>query len=113
MMQSDQIKVVSLLAYFFYTQGYHARAIHLYSALDVMDAQDPSHLRGLALSYAAAQQYALALAALDRLALRGAVDAAFYLLRSQVLSALGRPEESANAMSAFTDLRLRESPAEP
>jgi Flp pilus assembly protein TadD len=110
MMQSDQIKVLSLLAYFFYTQGFFSRATHLYSALDVLDSSDHSHLRGLALSYAAAQQNDFALSALDRLALRGAVDAPFYLLRAQVLGALGRTDEAANAMTAFTDLRLRDSP---
>jgi hypothetical protein len=106
-MSSDQSKVLSLLAFFFYTQGYFARAVSIYSALELLDPQDPSHLRGLAVCYAGAERYDLALGALDRLALRGAVDAPFYLLRSQVLSALSRPEEAANAMNAYSDIRER------
>jgi Flp pilus assembly protein TadD len=104
-MQPDQTKVLSLLAFFFYTQGYFARAVSLYAALELLEPQDPSPLRGLAVSYAGAERFDLALSALDRLALRGAVDASFYLLRSQVLSALSRPEEAANAMRAYSDLR--------
>lgn len=103
-MQSDQIKVVSLLAYFFYTQGQWERAIHLYAALELLDPHEPAPVRGLALAYAAHGRFELALAALDRLALRGAVDAPFYLLRAQVLSALQRSEESSSAMSAYLDM---------
>ena len=103
-MQSDQIKVVTLLAYFFYTQGQWERAIHLYAALELLDPQDAAPVRGLALSYAAHGRFELALAALDRLALRGAVDAPFYLLRAQVLSALQRVDEAHNAMCAYLDM---------
>ena len=112
-MQPEQTKVLSLLAYFFYTQGYYARAVSIYSALDLLDSQDASHLRGLAVCYAAADRHELALAALDRLAMRGVLDAPFYLLRSQVLSSLSRPEEAASAMAAYTDMRQRTHKALP
>ena len=112
-MHQDQAKVLSLLAYFFYTQGYFPRAVGIYSALELLDSQDPAHLRGLAVSYAGAERFDLALGALDRLALRGAVDAPFYLLRSQVLIALSRPEEAANAMVAYSDIMQRSSRTPP
>ncbi len=112
-MQSDQIKVVALLAYFFYTQSQYDRAIRLYAALELLDPTDPVHVRGLALSYAAQAQFELALAALDRLALRGSVDAPFYFLRAQILGALQRPEESANAMRAYLDMRQAQELPQP
>jgi hypothetical protein len=112
-MQADQIKVVALLAYFFYTQSQYDRAIRLYAALELLDPADPIHIRGLALSYAAQAQSELALAALDRLALRGAVDAPFYLLRAQVLGALQRPEESASAMRVYLEMRQAQDLPQP
>ena len=46
-----------------------------------------------------------ALDALDRLAMLGAVDAAFQLLRAQTLGALERRAEAVAAIEAFIDLK--------
>ena len=46
-----------------------------------------------------------ALDTLDRLALQGAMDAAFHLVRAQALQALDRGDGAASAMRAYVALR--------
>ena len=103
----DQRDALSVLARLFLTHGFPERAVRLYGALNVLDPQDPQHLRGLSLALARADRLDESLATLDRLALGGHMDEGFHVLRADVLARLDRHEESATAMRAY--LTLKES----
>lgn len=92
------------------SQDYPNRAAVLYRALALMQPEQAAHWRGLALAHSRAGKPAEALAALDQLALRGQVDAPFYLLRARVLVDLGRLQEAQSVMKAFVE-RLQVRPA--
>ncbi len=97
--------VLSQLAYLYLLQGYVDRAALIYQTLHILEPQILQHLRGIAVAHARAGRHDKALAALDELALRGAVDAPFYSLRSRVLADLGRLEEAQAAMRSYLAVR--------
>jgi hypothetical protein len=97
---------LSQLAYLLLSQEYPNRAAVIYGALNVMEPDVIYHLRGLALSCSLAGRHTDALAALDQLALKGQVDAPFYLLRARVLVDLQRPQEAQAVMKACVE-RMR------
>lgn len=104
---------LSQLAFLLLSQEYPTRAAVLYGALNVMEPDVVHHLRGLALSCSLAGRHADALAALDQLALKGQVDAPFYLLRARVLVDLQRPQEAQAVMKACLErMRTDAQPAE-
>ncbi len=76
------------------------RAAIVYRALDVLEPGHAPHLRALAVACARADLPAEALAALERLALTGALDGDFLALRARVLGTLGRHDEALAAMRA-------------
>ncbi len=97
---SSPCYTLSQLAFLMLAQEYPQRAAVLYGALTVLEPEVPSHFRGLALAQSEAGRPAQALAALDQLALKGQVDAPFYMLRARVLVDLQRPQEAQAAMKA-------------
>lgn len=94
---------MKLLGFLFMQQGLPERAATLYMALATHEPSQAEHLRALALALSRAGRHEQALDALDRLALAGAVDLRFHLLRSQTLTELGRTAEAATAMRAYLD----------
>lgn len=94
---------MKLLGYLFMQQGMPERAATLYAALATHEPDNPEHLRALAVAFSRAGRQEQALDALDRLALAGAVDLRFHLLRSQTLTELGRTAEAGTAMRAYLD----------
>lgn len=104
---SRETHVLSQLAYMYLLQGYLDRASVLYAALHVIEPDVLHHLRGIALANSRAGRHDRALTALDTLALRGAVDAPYYSLRSRVLADLGRIDESQAAMRSYLSLRSK------
>lgn len=99
--------VLSMLAHAFLRNARPAQAGTLLEALDLLAPGNPRTLRALALAQLRAGKADTALRTLDRLAMAGAADAVYQLLRAQVLGALGRPVESSAAMRSFIDLRAR------
>jgi len=97
--------VLSQLAYLYLLQGYVDRSALIYQTLHILEPDAPQHLRGLAVAHSRAGRHEKALGALDELALRGAVDAPFYSLRSRVLADLGRLDEAQAAMRSYLGLR--------
>lgn len=101
-----EVQVLSQLAYLYLLQGYSDRALTVYAGLLVLQPREVRHLRGLALACSRAGQHDKALAALDQLALQGAVDATFYSLRARVLTDLGREAEARAAMRTSVQLKV-------
>lgn len=97
--------VLSQLAYLYLLQGYVDRSAVIYQTLHILEPDAPQHLRGVAVAHSRAGRHEKALGALDELALRGAVDAPFYSLRSRVLADLGRMDEAQAAMRSYLGLR--------
>lgn len=100
-----ETQVLSQLAYLYLLQGYAERALVVYASLRALEPREVRHLRGLALACSRAGQHEKALAALDQLALQGAVDAPFYSLRARVLTDLGREVEARAAMRTCVQLK--------
>jgi len=100
-----EVQVLSQLGYLYLLQGYAERAQVVYAGLLVLQPREIRHLRGLALACSRAGQHDKALAALDQLALQGAVDATFYSLRARVLTDLGRDAEARAAMRTSVQLK--------
>lgn len=103
--QSRETLVLSQLAYLYLLQGYVDRAALIYNTLHILEPTVLQHLRGVAVAHSRAGRHDKALAALDELALRGAVDAPFYSLRARVLADLGRLDEAQAAMRSYLGLR--------
>jgi predicted RNA polymerase sigma factor len=112
---SREAQVLSQLAYLYLLQGYGERAMTLYAGLLVLQPGEVRHLRGLALSCSRAGLHEKGLAALDQLALRGAVDTTFYSLRARILTDLGRDAEARAAMRTCLQLKAgaQAKPAKP
>jgi Flp pilus assembly protein TadD len=106
-----ETQVLSQLAYLYLLQGYAERALVIYASLRALEPKVVKHLRGLALACSRAGQHEKALAALDQLALQGAVDPPFYSLRARVLTDLGRHAEARAAMRTCVQLKSGKSPA--
>lgn len=100
-MTPDQIQTLSALGYFYLLQGFPDRALTIYKGLNQLAPGEVSTLKGLALSHAQQKQPMQAMAVLDQLALKGATDATYHLLRSQVLMSLQRADEAQAAMRAY------------
>lgn len=111
MIPADEKSALTLLAWFYMKQGFPVRASRLYRALALIEPEDPAHGRGLAVAHLAAGNAEGALAALDQLALRGAIDGPYHAVRARALAALGRTAEAAAAMRAYVDYRAAPRPA--
>jgi Flp pilus assembly protein TadD len=100
-----EVELMDLLGYIYLRHGLPDKAAVLLAARDLLYPDDAPTLLRLALAQARAMKPQRALATLDRLALLGAMDAPFHLVRAQALQALGRAEEAAGAMCAHVAMR--------
>ncbi len=101
----SDIELMDLLGYIYLQHGLPDKAAVLLAARDVLAPDHPRTLLSLALAQQRAGRPARALDTLDRLALLGAVDGPFHLVRAQTLQALERHDEAAGAMRAYVALR--------
>lgn len=104
-MTEPQFEALAVLAYAYLQNDKPDKAASLLAGLDVLRPNEPQTLRALATARLRSGKPAEALDALDRLAMLGAVDAAFQLLRAQTLGALERRAEAVAAIEAFIDLK--------
>lgn len=102
---SAEHTVLSVVAYSYMQHARYREAAMLLETLDAMQPGNARTLRGLTLAQLRHGKPNKALRTLDRLAMAGGTDAAFHLLRSQVLVALSRPLEAGVAMRSFVQLR--------
>jgi len=104
------IELMDLLAFVYLQNGLPDKAAVLLAARNILTPDDPRTLLALALAQVRSAKPQRALNTLEQLALLGAMDAPFHLVRAQALQALDRRDEAAGAMRAFVALR---NPAEP
>lgn len=102
---ADQKDAVVMVARLYLQYGFAAKAATLFKALSLLDPEEVSHRRSLALALFRSQRAQDALPVLDQLALNGDVDAGFHVLRAQVLAELGRTEEATASMQAYLSLQ--------
>ncbi|WP_298208954.1 CDC27 family protein [Acidovorax sp.] len=101
---------MDLLAFVYLQNGLPDKAAVLLAARNVLAPEDPRALLALALAQVRSAKPQRALNTLEQLALLGAMDASFHLVRAQALQALDRREEAAGAMRAFVALRNAAEP---
>jgi len=105
------IELMDLLAFVYLQNGLPDKAAVLLAARNILTPDDPRTLLALALAQVRSAKPQRALTTLEQLALLGAMDAPFHLVRAQALQALDRRDEAAGAMRAF--VALRNNTAEP
>ncbi|ARP93553.1 tetratricopeptide repeat protein [Bordetella genomosp. 13] len=109
-LSADSAELLGLLAYIYLENDRPEKAAVLLSALDALGAAEPRQQVTLALAQLRAGKPETALATLERVALRGAMDAAFHQVRAQALLALDRRPEAAAAMRAYVAMRASGAP---
>jgi tetratricopeptide (TPR) repeat protein len=110
-MTSDQIQTLSALGYFYLLHGFPDRALTLYKGLNLLAPGHIATLKALTLIYMQLKQPLKAMAMLDQLALKGATDATYHLVRSQALMSLQRDDEAQAAMRAYLNARGNDTQA--
>ena len=108
---AESIELMDLLAFVYLQNGLPDKAAVLLAARNILAPDDPRALLALALAQVRSAKPQRALNTLEQLALLGAMDAPFHLVRAQALQALDRRDEAASAMRAF--VALRNNTAEP
>lgn len=110
--RADQgLEFMDLLAYIYLQHGLPDKAAVLLCARDLIAPDDTRTLLTLALAWVRAAKPGKALQVLDRLAILGAMNAEFHLIRAQAMHALERHVEAAGAMRAY--VAMLRSPASP
>ncbi|SAI25136.1 Uncharacterised protein [Bordetella ansorpii] len=109
---ADSAELMGLLAYIYLENDRPEKAAVLLAALEALELAEPRQLVTLALAQLRAGKPESALATLERVALRGGMDAAFHLVRAQALLALERQAEAAAAMRAYVAMRASQ-PGQP
>lgn len=104
------IELMDLLAFVYLQNGLPDKAAVLLAARNILAPEDARALLSLALAQVRSAKPQRALNTLEQLALLGAMDASFHLVRAQALHALGRRDEAAGAMRAFVALRNTAEP---
>ncbi|WP_246164943.1 hypothetical protein [Pigmentiphaga aceris] len=104
-LSEDARQLMSLLAYIYLENDRPEKCSVLLAALDALGQADVRARTTLALAQVRAGKPQSALATLDGLAMSGAVDAVFHLIRAQTLLALDRRDEATAAMRAYVALR--------
>ena len=100
----QDLEFIDLLAYIYLQHGLPDKAAVLLSARDLLAPDDPRALLTLALAWVRSAKPGKALEVLERLAILGAMDAQFHLVRAQALQAFDRADEAASAMRAYIGL---------
>lgn len=106
----EQIELMDLLSYIYLRHGLPDKAAVLLAARDLLVPDHPRALLTLALAQVRSGKPERALATLERLAMLGAVDASFHLVRAQAFQALGQAMEASAAMRAHVALRSPRNP---
>lgn len=109
-LSSDQIELMDLLGFIYLRHGLPDKAAVLLAARQALLPDDPRTLLSLAVAQTRADKPEQALETLEKLALAGAVDASFHLVRAQAFHRLGRSADAANAMRAHIALRAHSLP---
>ena len=104
-LSDDGHELIGLLAFVYLQNNRPEKAEILLQALHALGQANPRELTTLALSSLRAGRPDAALEALDALAMQGAVDAPFHLIRAQALHAAHREPEAQAAMRAYVDAR--------
>ena len=104
------IELMDLLAFVYLQNGLPDKAAVLLAARNLLAPEDPRALLSLALAQVRSAKPQRALNTLEQLALLGAMDASFHLVRAQALHALDRRDEAAAAMRAFVAQRNAAEP---
>ena len=104
-LQPEHIQVLDLLAHAYLENRLPDKAAVLLAARNLLAPNDRRTLLALTLAQLRSDKPQRALATLEQLALLGAMDAAFHLLRAQALHALGQTDDAASAMRAYVALR--------
>ncbi|MGB3068120.1 MAG: hypothetical protein WBC18_06220 [Ottowia sp.] len=107
----EQIELMDLLSHIYLRHGLPDKAAVLLAARDALQPDHPQTLLALALAQVRSDKPERALETLERLAMLGAVDAAFHLVRAQAFQVLGRRAEAAGAMRAHVALRAPQAGA--
>ena len=107
---AESIELMDLLAFVYLQNGLPDKAAVLLAARNILAPDDPRALLALALAQVRSAKPQRALNTLEQLALLGAMDAPFHLVRAQALQALDRRDEAAGAMRAFVALRNTAEP---
>lgn len=105
------IELMDLLAFVYLQNGLPDKAAVLLAARNILTPDDPRTLLALALAQVRSAKPQRALNTMEQLALLGAMDAPFHLVRAQALQALDRRDEAAGAMRAFVALRNTAEPS--
>lgn len=98
------LEFMDLLAYIYLQHGLPDKAAVLLSARDLLAPDNPRALLTLAVAWVRSAKPRKAFEVLERLAILGAMDAQFHLVRAQSLQALERHDEAASAMRAYVGL---------
>jgi predicted Zn-dependent protease len=112
-LSDDARQLMSLLAYIYLENDRPEKCSVLLAALDALGQADTRARTTLALAQVRAGKPQSALATLDGLAMSGAVDAVFHLIRAQTLQALDRRDEASAAMRAYVALRPQDLNTDP
>lgn len=107
-----EIELMDLLAYIYLQNALPDKAAVLVAARDLLEPDDPRALLMLAVAQVRSAKPQRALNTLDRLALLGAMDATFHLVRAQALQAVDRKDDAASAMRAYVAMRPQGGAAE-
>lgn len=100
-----RMEFMDLLGYIYLQHGLPDKAAVLLTARDLLQPGDPATLLRLAVAQVRSDKPNKALETLERLAMLGAMDAHFHLVRAQALQMLGRTPEAQTAMRAHVRLR--------
>ncbi|MEG1767081.1 MAG: hypothetical protein RR311_01335 [Comamonas sp.] len=104
------LEFMDLLAYIYLQHGLPDKAAVLLSARDLLAPDNARALLTLALAWVRSAKPRKALEVLERLAILGAMDAQFHLVRAQALQALERHDEAASAMRAYVGMLAQAGP---
>jgi hypothetical protein len=108
-MSDDEQTLLKLLGYVYLQSALPDKAAVVLAALNVVHPGQPQVLLGLALAQLRCGKPGLALETLDQLAMSGAVDDAFHLIRGRALYAQNRFDEAAASMRSYIQLRTNVS----
>lgn len=104
---------MDLLAYIYLQHGLSDKAAVLLLARDLLVPDEPRVLLTLALAQVRSAKPGKALQTLERLAILGAMNIDFHLVRAQALQALQRHVEAASAMRAYVAMLPAEALPSP
>lgn len=100
-----RIEFMDLLSYIYLQHGLPDKAAVLLTARNVLQPGNAQTLLTLAVAQVRSEKPNKALETLEQLAMQGAMDASFHLVRAQALQLLGRMDEAHAAMRTHISMR--------